>query len=121
MPRSVLRAAVFTAIESVGMFAVSGVYLWNVLRGSPQDRAIALLGAGLGLGLAAVLGVLARGLARGRRPALSPVVLIQLLMLPVGWGLLQGRQYLSAALVLGLAVAVLGSLFGSAQSRESFR
>ena len=121
MPRSVLRAAVFTAIESVGMFAVSGVYLWNVLRGSPQDRAIALLGAALGLGLAAVLGVLARGLARGRRPALSPVVLIQLLMLPVGWGLLQGRQYLPAALVLGLAAAVLGSLFGSAQSRENFR
>lgn len=120
-PRPVSTAAALTVVEGVALLAVCGAYLVRILTGKPGDRASALLGAAMGFGLALLLPVLARGLARLRRPALTPVVLVNLLGLPVGVGLLQGRVYLAGGIVLALSLGVLVSLFGSREAREAFR
>src|SRR6478735_10555425 len=60
-----------------------------------------------GLGVAALLGLCARGLWRGRRWARSPVVMWQILLvvLALGW-------YSAQASVLGVVVLVVATLVG---------
>lgn len=120
-PRPVSIAAAVTGLEALGLLAVDMVYGYDILTGRPGDRGSALLGAGMGLGVALLLGALARGLARMRRPALTPVVLANLLALPVGVGLLQGRLYLAGVVVLACAVSVSVLLFGNRDARDAFR
>lgn len=115
-----LAAAALTGVEAAGLAVAGGLYLRAILAGRPSDRGTALFGAAMGLALAGLLALLARGLAQARRPALTPVVLTQLFLLPVSWGLYQGGQLLMAAVLAGLAVAILGCLFGTAHARSAF-
>lgn len=110
-----------TGGEAAALFVVCSVYLVRALTGAPSDRATAVTGAAMGLVFAVVLGLLARGLARRRRVALAPVLLTQLLALPVAWGFLGARQYVAAASVALPAIAVLVLLLGSADARAAFR
>ncbi len=80
------------------------------MRGQPEDRLGTELGAALAVGTGLVLLLLARALSRARAWARTPAVVVQLFALPVGYGLVQGRVCLAAALVLGPAVAVLALL-----------
>lgn len=120
-PRPVRRAAALTAVEGAALLAVSLGYLIRVLAGHPADRGTALSGAAMGLAGALLLLGLAAALARQRRPALAPVVLTQLLALPIAYGFLTSRQYLVGAVTAGLALGVLGLLFGAAAARDAFR
>ena len=64
------------------------------------------------LGGAALLGFCARGLSRLRVSARTPVVLVQLLALPVGYSLgFQAGRLAVAAPILAVALAVLVLLF----------
>lgn len=120
VPSPVRAAAALTGIEAAVLSVLCLIYLWAILTGSPGDRASALLGAALGLGLAGLLAALARGLTHRRRVALTPVVVTQLLALPVSWGLYQSGQWFPGIVVAVLAVGVLGLLFGTAQARGTF-
>ena len=107
-------------LEGIGLVLLSGAYAGRVILGRPQNRALALAGAGMGLAAGAVVVLLARGLFRGRRAAAAPVLVTQLLALPVGVGLLQGHLPGYAAAVLLPAVAVLALLLGTAGGRSTF-
>jgi hypothetical protein len=120
VPRPVLAAALLTGGEAAGLGIVCALYLRAIVVGRPSDRPSALLGDAMGLALAGLLALLARGLACRRRPALTPVVMTQLLMLPVSWGLYQGGQWRIAVLMAMVAVTVLTLLFGSAAARGTF-
>jgi hypothetical protein len=120
VPGPVRGAAMLAAVEAIALGVVCSVYLRAILTGHPGDRGSALLGAGMGLALAVLLGLLARGLARRRRPALTPIVLTQIIMLPVSWGLYQGGQWAVAVVMAALSLGVLGLLFGSAEARGTF-
>lgn len=120
MPAPVLRAAVLTAVEAAALAVLCVVYVRAILVGNPGDRGSALLGASMGLALAGLLALSARGLARGRRPALTPVVLTQIFLLPVSWGMVQSGQWLVAAGTATLSLAILSQLFGSGEARGTF-
>lgn len=120
MPGPVRCAALLTAIEAVGLAIGCALFLQATLTGEPSDRRSALLSAGMGLGLAALLGVWARGLLRGRRFALTPVVLIQLFLLPLSWGMHQSGRELVAVGLATVSVAVLVLLFGNDAARRAF-
>ena len=82
-------------------YSVAGVV------GDPFDRTATLLGAAFTV-LAGVLVLLvARGLHRVAGWARSPAVVLQLLALPVGVGLVQGRVWYAAVPLLLLAGSVL--------------
>jgi hypothetical protein len=108
------------AVEGLSLVVLGLVYGAAGVAGDPFDRTATLLEAGLAV-LAGVLVLLvARGLSEVRGWARSPAVVVQLLALPVGYGLVQGEVWVAAVPVLGLALAVLYHLF-TAEARLAFR
>jgi len=116
----VTRAALLVALEGA-VLAVLGVgYSVAGVVGDPFDRRATLLGAAFTV-LAGVLVLLvARGLHRVAGWARSPAVVLQLLALPVGVGLVQGRVWYAAVPVLVLAGSVL-YLLATPEARLAFR
>ncbi len=110
-----------TALEAAALLVVCAVYFGRGLVGAPGDRATALTGAAMGIAFAVLLAVLARGVASLRRAALTPVILTQLLALPVGWSFLRAEQYVAGVAVLGPALAVFALLLGNRPARDAFR
>ena len=114
------RAALLVALEGVVLTLLGLGYGVAGLVGDPFDRAATLLEAAF----TAVAGVLvllvARGLRRVAGWARSPAVVVQLLALPVGVGLVQGRVWVAAVPVLVLLLAVLYLLM-TAEARLAFR
>lgn len=111
-PGTVRLAVLLVAVEALGLLVVAMVLagLAFVHTSNRLWAALAIVGFALLGGL--VLAGCARGLLRLRPSARSPVVLIQLLALPVGYSLgIQAGRPLAGVPVLLLAVAVLVVLF----------
>ena len=116
----VALSALLMAVEGLALTVLGVVYGGAGLLGDPFDRTATLLEAGLAV-LAGVLVLLvARGLAEVRGWARSPAVVVQLLALPVGVGLVQGRVWVAAVPVLALAASVLWCL-ATLEARLAFR
>jgi hypothetical protein len=86
-PTQVRAAAAVIWLESLALLAAAGVLVAKSLSGHPDSIGRALLGAALALCGAAVLALAGRGLVRCRPAARTPVVVLQLLALPVGYSL----------------------------------
>lgn len=114
------RASLLVGVEGVCLTALGLGYGVAGVLGDPFDRAATLLEAGFAILTGVLLLVVARGLGRVAGWSRSPAVVLQLLALPVGVGLGQGRIWYAAAPVLGLAVAVLYQL-ATAEARLAFR
>lgn len=112
MPVTVRWASVLTLIEAAALLvAAVALFLLTALHTSTRLWA-AFTVAGFALVGALVLWVCSRGLRRGRPSARIPVVLLQLLALPVGYSLgFQAHDYLFGVPIMVLALAVLGLLF----------
>jgi hypothetical protein len=110
LPPPLIRAALLVGLEGALLVVLGAGYGVAGLAGEPFDRAATLLEAGFAV-LAGVLVLLvARGLHRRRGWSRAPAVVLQLLALPVGVGLVQGRVWYAAVPVLALAVLVLYQL-----------
>lgn len=116
-----MRAAAGVAAVQGGSLALLGVgYAVDAVVGHPDNRVAALLTAALSLLAGALFGALARAVNRRRGWARSPLVVLELLALPVGVGLAQGGVWLLAAAVLGSAAVVL-YLLATPPARAAFR
>ena len=112
-------AAALVGVEGGALVGIGLVYGAAGVLGDPFDRTATLLEAAMALLVGVLLLLVARGLARTAGWARSPAVVAQLLMLPVGVGLVQGRVWWAAVPVLVLAVAVLVALFNR-PAREAY-
>ena len=119
LPSAVTRAALLVAVEGVALVVLGLGYAVAALAGDPFDRTAALLEGGFALLGGLLLLLVARGLARTAGWSRAPAVVLQLLSLPVGVGLVQGRVWYAAAPVLALAAAVLYQL-ATPQVRKAF-
>lgn len=113
------RAALLVAVEAVALAVLGVGYGVAALAGKPFDRTAALLEAAFAVLAGLLLLLLARGLARAAGWSRAPTVVLQLLAIPVGVGLVQGRVWYAALPVLALATAVLYQL-ATAEAREAF-
>ncbi len=120
VPAPLRWLVVVVTAEGVALTLLAAVYTARVIGGAPQDRGVALFGAGIGVAGGLVLLLLARGLWRRRRAALAPLVLLQLLAMPVGFSLLKAGEVAIGLAVVVPAAVTLGLLFGTAAGRESF-
>lgn len=111
MPRPVRQAALITTLEGALLLGVAVYLVIQILAGSVAQIANALVVAALAAGAGLLLGFLARGLVRLRAWARSPVVVLQVVFLPVGVGLLRANRPIFGIPVLVLAAAVLYLLF----------
>ncbi len=115
---AVSRAALLVAVEGVALAVLGLGYGAAALAGEPFDRTAALLEAGFAVLAGVLLLLLARGLARTAGWSRAPTVVLQLLAIPVGVGLVQGRVWYAALPVLALAAAVLYQL-ATAEARAA--
>jgi hypothetical protein len=111
-------AALVTAVEAAVLVGFAG-YVGIATATSIPDRlpnALALAGFTAGVGV--LLGLLARSLVRLRAWARSPVMVVQIVFLPVGVSLVEAGRGVVGAGVLLLAGAELFLLF-TPQSRAA--
>ena len=119
LPSAVTRAALLVAVEGVALAVLGLGYGVAALAGEPFDRTAALLEGSFALLAGLLVLLVARGLARTAGWSRAPTVVLQLLAVPVGVGLAQGRVWYAAVPVLGLATAVLYQL-ATPQARAAF-
>jgi hypothetical protein len=111
-PAQVRLAAGLIALEALSLLAAAGVLVAKSVTGHPDSVGRALLGAALAAGTAAVLALCARGLLRRRPAARTPVVVLEVLALPVGYSLaFQAGLVGYGGPILVVAVTVLYLLF----------
>lgn len=111
-PAPLRAAAVLVGLESAGLVVAAAVLSIKIVVGHPDSLARALLEVAMALLGAAMLGLGARGLLHLRAPARTPVVVLQLLALPVGYSLaFQAGLVAYGGPILVVALAVLYLLF----------
>jgi hypothetical protein len=117
-PTPLVVLAALVAAQGVGLAGLAMFFLVELVVSTPLSvpRAVtaALLTLLAGLGLLAV----ARGLHRRRRWARAPTLVTQLLVLPVGAGLVQGGRWYVGVPLIGWALGVLVLLFTPAVSDQ---
>ncbi len=112
VPSQVRLAAAVIGLEGLGLLGAAGVLVAKSATGHPDSVGRALLGAALAVLAALVLGLCARGLLRLRPAARTPVVVLQVLALPVGYSLaFQAGVVAYGGPMLVAALAVLYLLF----------
>ena len=109
-------AAVQGLLVSGGALAYAG---WAVAT-RPRHTGLAIGSAVVVLLAGLVLLGTARGLRRYARASVSPMLLIELLMLPIGWSMGQARQWGICVALVVPALTVIGLLF-SPEGREVMR
>jgi hypothetical protein len=111
VPGPVRAIALLVAVEAAALLLLAGAQALSTVLGEPTSVGGALVTAAFAaLGGVLVL-LLARAVLRVRKAARSPVVVVQLIMLPIGWNLIHpsGRPEFGVP-VLAVAVAVLALL-----------
>jgi hypothetical protein len=112
VPGQVRAAAGLIVLEALALFAAAVLLVVKAVSERPASLAGALVGALLTLLAAAVLALAARALLRLRPAARTPVVVLQLLALPVAYSLaFQAGLVEYGGPVLVVALAVLFLLF----------
>ena len=111
-PTAIRVACALTGLQALGLLAGGIVLLADSLFGHPGDRASAVLAAAFAFVGAAALAFGARGLLRLRPSARTPVVVLEILSVPVGYQLAfdSERPEWGSPILIG-ALAVLYLLF----------
>jgi hypothetical protein len=119
VPRSLRLAGLVAAIEGAGVLAAGVVLAVKTIVQTPNNLGRALLGTAFALLGGLVLLLLARAVARADGWARSPLVVLQILALPIGYTMtFDSGQPAYGIPVLLLAVAELYLLF-TPESREA--
>jgi hypothetical protein len=112
VPAQVRAAAGIVVVQAAALFAAAAVLIVKTIAGHPDSVGRALLGAAMALLGMTVLLTCARGLMALRWAARTPVVVLELLALPVSYSLgFQAGLMVYGAPILLSALAVLYLLF----------
>jgi len=112
VPTPIRVAVVIIYLEALALVGAAGVLVDKTITGHPDDVGRALFAALLAVAGAFVLVVCARGLMRLSPSARTPIVLLQLLALPVSYSLaFQAHRVGYGGPILVAALAVLFLLF----------
>ena len=103
-------AAGLLALQAAVLVALAGYYLAELASGGGADTTQVVMSAVVILVFAAGLALLAGQVWRAASWARTGAGVWQVLLVPVGLGLVQGGQPLLGALVLAVAAATLGAL-----------
>ena len=115
MPKEIRNATIVICVEALGLLVAAGVLISKTITGHPDNVGRALLDAAFPIAGAVVLALGARGIARLRPAARTPVVIIQLLALPVAFDMaFQAGLIYYGGPILVAALTVLYLLFSPA-------
>ncbi len=112
IPTPLRSACAIVALECAGLLAAAGFLVVSTIVGHPSGLGRALFGAALALGGALLLGGALRGLLRLNPAARTPVIVMQLLAIPVAYSLaFQAGRVAYGGPILIAALSVLYLLF----------
>lgn len=112
IPTQLRAAAAVVVVQGLGLFAAAAVVVVKTVAGHPDDVSRALLGAAMALLGAVILVACARGLLAQRPASRTPVLVLELLALPVSYSMaFQAGLLAYGAPILLSALAVLYLLF----------
>jgi len=105
-PHDVFRsvAAGVCGLQVLALLGFVVFYLWELTQDSADDVARVVMSALLIAVFAVGIGAMARGWVRGDNWPNTPTVVWNLLLIPVGWSLLQSGRGLVGALVIVVAL-----------------
>ena len=105
-PRDVFRsvAAGVCGLQVLALLGFVVFYLWELTQDSADDVARVVMSALLIAVFAVGIGAMARGWLRGDNWPNTPTVVWNLLLIPVGWSLVQGDHGLVGAIVIVVAL-----------------
>jgi hypothetical protein len=105
-PRDVFRsvAAGVCGLQAVALLGFVVFYLWELTQDSADDPVRVVMSALLIAVFAVGIGAMARGWLRGDNWPNTPTVVWNLLLIPVGWSLVQSDRGLVGALVIVMAL-----------------
>ena len=87
IPTQLRAASAVVVVQGLALFGAAAVLVVKTIAGHPDDMVRALLGAAMALLGAVILVSCARGLLAQRSAARTPVVVLELLALPVSYSL----------------------------------
>lgn len=112
VPGALRAAALILALEAAALVGAAVVLVVKTLTGNPDSSARALLAATMAVFGAVVLAAGGRGLQRARATTRTPVVVLQLLAVPVAYSLwFQAGLPVYGAPIMLAAVAILYLVF----------
>jgi len=115
---STLRSAVWLLFaEAAGLGVLTLYLLYEDLTATANDLASALFLTVFAAAGAAVLFLLGRALTHGKAAARGPAIVLQLMLLPVGYYMIQGGLAWLGAPLIALALVVCGLLLAPPSSR----
>lgn len=117
-PRPVLALAAMVVLEAAALLVVAAVLVIETITRDPKSLFGSLGGAVLALVAAAVLVLLVPHLLRGRRFARTPIVVLQILWLPVGFSLAFQSGLPEYGIPILIAALTTLGLFATPSARE---
>ncbi len=114
------RIALLVGVQALALVVVGVVYAVVSATGSPENLLAAELAAALAVAAGVLMAVMARAVDRGLGWPRSPLVVLNVLALPVGLSLVQSKVYAAGLPVLLLAGAVL-YLLATPDARQALR
>ncbi len=112
-PRPLLSVAVLVALQGLGLVGLAVFLVVESVTATSSDLGGALVSALLALLAGAALLLVGRGLSRRGRWARSPALVVNLILVPVAIGLLQGGRWYLGVPLLVWAAAVVVLLFSA--------
>jgi hypothetical protein len=107
-----VAAAVIVGLQSLALLVAAGYFVLETLFGHPSTTGRALAGAGFALLAAVVLAFAARGVIGGSPAARTPVIVLEVLTLPVSYSLgFQAHKIWWGGPIMASAIAVILLLF----------
>ncbi|MFU8872024.1 hypothetical protein [Micromonospora sp. SL4-19] len=103
--------------EAVALGLVAAWLIWSDLTARTTDLTSALLVTAFAVGGAAALWALGSALVRRRAGARAPAIVLQLMLLPVGWYMIQGGLGWLGVPLMALGLGVTGLLLSSPTNR----
>ena len=114
-----LRWAVWLLMGEAAAVALVAAYLvYEDLTGTANNLGVALMVTAFAAAGAALLFVLARALASCRAGARGPAIVLQLMLLPIGYFMIQGGLAWAGVPIIAIAVAV-GALLVTPRSTKA--
>ncbi|WBC17805.1 hypothetical protein O7600_13695 [Micromonospora sp. WMMA1998] len=113
-----LRAAVLLLrAEAVALGLVAAWLIWSDLTAPTTDLASALLVTAFAVGGAVALWALGGALSRRRAGARAPAIVLQLMLLPVGWFMIEGGLGWLGLPLIALGIGMVGLLVSGPTNR----
>ncbi|MCZ7435612.1 hypothetical protein O7598_04330 [Micromonospora sp. WMMC241] len=113
-----LRAAVLLLrAEAVALGLVAVWLIWSDLTATTTDLTSALLVTAFAVGGAAALWALGGALSRRRAGARAPAIVLQLMLMPIGFFMIQGGMGWLGVPLMALGLGVVGLLVSGPTNR----